>query len=39
VSRILSGWEKRGLIETSRQRILIRSPHGLVIIAEDIPVP
>ncbi len=39
VSRILSGWEKQGLIETSRQRILIRSPHGLVIIAEDLSMP
>jgi CRP-like cAMP-binding protein len=36
VSRILSGWEKEGLIETGRQRVLIRSPHGLVAIAEDL---
>ncbi len=37
VSRILSGWEKAGLIETGRQRVLIRIPHKLVVIAEDLP--
>lgn len=37
VSRILSGWERQGLIESGRQRILIRFPHGLVAIAEDLP--
>ena len=37
VSRILSGWEQLGLIETGRERIIIRSPHDLVIIAEDLP--
>jgi len=37
VSRILSGWEQRGLIETGRERIIIRTPHDLVIIAEDLP--
>lgn len=37
VSRILSGWERQGLIESGRQRILIRRPHGLVSIAEDLP--
>ncbi len=34
VSRTLSEWEKRGLIETGRGRIVIRNPHGLVEIAE-----
>jgi CRP-like cAMP-binding protein len=37
VSRILSGWEQMGLIETGRERIVIRSPHDLVVIAEDLP--
>ena len=37
VSRILSGWEQLGLIETGRERIIIRTPHDLVIIAEDLP--
>lgn len=34
VSRTLSEWEKRGLIETGRGRIVMRNPHGLVEIAE-----
>ncbi|MCZ7571099.1 MAG: Crp/Fnr family transcriptional regulator [Ardenticatenaceae bacterium] len=37
VSRILSQWEQQGFIETGRKRVLIRSPHGLVAIAEDLP--
>lgn len=37
VSRILSGWEQQGLIESGRERIVILSPHGLVTIAEDLP--
>ena len=37
VSRTLSSWEQRGLIETGRERIVIREPHGLVSIAEDLP--
>jgi len=36
VSRTLSEWEKRGLIETGRGRIVMRNPHGLVQIAEGI---
>lgn len=36
VSRILSGWEKKGIIESGRKRIVIRQPHGLVSIAEDL---
>lgn len=37
VSRILSQWEQEDIIEAGRERVLIRSPHGLVIIAEDLP--
>ena len=37
VSRILSSWEQYGLIITGRERIVIRNPHGLDIIAEDLP--
>jgi CRP/FNR family transcriptional regulator, nitrogen oxide reductase regulator len=37
VSRILSGWEQQGLVESGRERVTIRSPHGLVAIAEDLP--
>lgn len=39
VSRILSSWERRGLVESVRHRILIRVPHALVAIAEDLPTP
>lgn len=37
VSRILSRWEDQDLVETGRERVLIRQPHGLVAIAEDLP--
>ncbi len=37
VSRILSKWDQQGIIEAGRERVLIRSPHGLVVIAEDLP--
>jgi len=34
VSRTLAEWERQGLIEASRGRVVIRNPHGLVKIAE-----
>ena len=34
-SRILSEWEKHGLVESGRERVVIRKPHGLVQIAEE----
>jgi CRP-like cAMP-binding protein len=37
VSRILSQWEARGLVETGRERVVIHDPHGLVVIADDLP--
>lgn len=37
VSRIVSRWEDEQLVETARERILIRYPHGLTLIAEDLP--
>lgn len=43
VSRLLSGWEQKGLIESGRQRIVLREPHKLVVLAEqpldDTPRP
>ncbi len=36
VSRVLAEWERRGLVETGRERVLIRNPHGLVQIAEGL---
>ncbi|MBI5131761.1 MAG: Crp/Fnr family transcriptional regulator [Rhodopseudomonas palustris] len=35
VSRLLSGWEQRGLIESGRQKIVLREPHQLVVLAEQ----
>jgi hypothetical protein len=35
VSRILSAWEGDGLVAGGRQRIVIRDPHKLLLLAED----
>jgi CRP-like cAMP-binding protein len=35
-SRILSRWEMDGIVESGRQRVVIRVPHRLVAIAEDL---
>jgi CRP-like cAMP-binding protein len=37
VSRTLSQWESRGIIQSGRERVIICFPHGLVSIAEDLP--
>lgn len=37
VSRIMSNWEQLGYVITGRERIVIRDPHRLVVIAEDLP--
>jgi CRP-like cAMP-binding protein len=36
VSRLLSSWERRGLISTGRESVAVLNPHGLVSIAEDL---
>jgi len=36
VSRMLSEWERQGLIRSGRERIVVANPHGLVRIAEDL---
>lgn len=36
VSRILTEWERQGLIASGREQIRILQPHGLVRIAEDL---
>lgn len=36
-SRILSGWEAQGIIETDRARILVRKLQALEAIADDLP--
>lgn len=37
VSRTLSGWEERGLVELGRQQVTICQPDALVSIADDLP--
>lgn len=37
VSRILTNWERQGLVEAGRERVVIHHPHALVAIAEDLP--
>ena len=37
VSRLLSGWEARGIVQSGRQHIVLTKPHALVAIAEDLP--
>ena len=39
VSRVLSGWEKRGLIVTRRELIIVSHPHAVVCLAEGLAVP
>jgi CRP/FNR family transcriptional regulator, nitrogen oxide reductase regulator len=35
VSRTLRAWETKGLVESSRQKIVIREPHKLFMLAEE----
>ncbi len=37
VSRLLSSWERRGVLDGGRMRIVLRKPHVLLAIAEDLP--
>ncbi len=37
VSRTLSRWEEEGIIEAGREKVLIKHPPRLVVIAEDLP--
>jgi CRP/FNR family transcriptional regulator, nitrogen oxide reductase regulator len=39
VSRVLSRWEQDGIVDLGRERVVIRSPHRLVIIAHDLVMP
>jgi CRP-like cAMP-binding protein len=36
VSRTLSDWEARGIVTAGRKRVVIRDPHGLVAVAEEL---
>jgi CRP-like cAMP-binding protein len=37
VSRIVSRWEQEGVLDVGRQRIVIRQPHALMSVADDLP--
>lgn len=36
VSRLIAAWEEKGVVEGGRQRVVIRRPHALVVIADDL---
>lgn len=36
VSRILSAWEQAGLVDTGRQKLTVKDPHRLLLIADGI---
>jgi len=36
VSLTLNEWERGGLLEIGRERVVIRNPHGLVSISDDL---
>jgi CRP-like cAMP-binding protein len=36
VSRVLADWERRGIVDAGRERVVIRNPHGLVQISEGL---
>jgi CRP-like cAMP-binding protein len=36
VSRILTAWEEAGLVGTGRQKLLVKNPHHLLLIADGI---
>ena len=37
VSRILSEWEQKGLVNSGRERVTLRQAHEIMLIAEDLP--
>jgi hypothetical protein len=39
VSRTLSRWEEDGIVALGRQRVVVRRPHRLVSIADDLAGP
>jgi CRP-like cAMP-binding protein len=38
VSRVIREWEIKEIVQSKRQQIIIRYPHGLVSIAEDLRI-
>jgi CRP-like cAMP-binding protein len=39
VSRVVSQWEQQGILEVGRRRVVIRNPHALMAVADDLPPP
>lgn len=39
VSRTLAAWDARGVTESTRRHIIVRQPHALMALAEDLPSP
>jgi CRP-like cAMP-binding protein len=36
VSRILSAWEAAGIVDGGRQKLLVKNPHRIMLIAEGV---
>jgi len=36
VSRVVSRWEADGILEAGRQRIIVRNPHALMAVADEL---
>ncbi|MFO8128176.1 helix-turn-helix domain-containing protein, partial [Yoonia sp.] len=34
VSRLLSAWEKQGIVQSKRKRIMVCDPHALVVLSQ-----
>jgi CRP-like cAMP-binding protein len=37
VSRLLSAWEREGIVESTRKHITVTDPHALVLLSEALP--
>ena len=37
VSRLLSDWERRGILRAGRQQVVLVRPQALVAIVDDLP--
>lgn len=39
VSRLMTAWEKQGLVKSARKKIVVTDPHRLVLLADGTPHP
>jgi len=37
VSRVLSGWERAGIVQSERKKITVVQPHQLVLLVQPLP--